>query len=158
MSIAVFDIDGVVADVRHRVHFVERRPRDWGRFFAGAAADALSEEGAGWALQAAADHDLVWLTGRPEWLRPVTTRWLGQHGLPTGRLVMRPDGDYRPAREYKVAELRKMARRDEIVVFVDDDPEVVQAAARGRLHRLVGDLAASRPSAGGRPGTGRSDT
>jgi hypothetical protein len=111
------------------VRFVERRPRDWGRFFAGAAADSLSEEGAGWALQAAADHELVWLTGRPEWLRAITTRWLGQHGLPAERLVMRPDGDYRPAREYKVAELRRIARRDEIVVFVDDDPEVVRAAA-----------------------------
>jgi FMN phosphatase YigB (HAD superfamily) len=129
VSIAVFDIDGVVADVRHRVHFVERRPRDWGRFFAGAAADSLSEEGADWALRAAVDHDLVWLTGRPEWLRPVTTRWLGQHGLPAGKLVMRPDGDYRPAREYKVAELRRIARRDDIAVFVDDDPAVVRAAA-----------------------------
>ncbi|MFL6162655.1 MAG: hypothetical protein ACJ74U_10520 [Jatrophihabitantaceae bacterium] len=129
MSIAVFDIDGVVADVRHRVHFVERRPRDWGRFFAAAAADALSEVGAGWAKRAAADHDLVWLTGRPERLRAVTVRWLGQHGLPAGRLLMRADQDYRPAREYKVAELRRIAGRDQIAVFVDDDPAVIEAAA-----------------------------
>ncbi len=129
VSIAVFDIDGVVADVRHRVHFVERRPRDWGRFFAGAAADPLSEEGARWAREAASEHELVWLTGRPEWLRTVTTHWLDQHGLPAGRLLMRGDRDYRPAREYKLDELRKVAADGEIAVFVDDDPAVVAAAA-----------------------------
>jgi len=125
----VFDIDGVVADVRHRVHFVERRPQNWGRFFAGAADDPVSEVGADWARKAAAEHDLVWLTGRPEWLRPVTARWLDQHELPAGPLLMRGDRDYRPAREFKLAELRKLAAQDEIVVFVDDDPLVIQAAA-----------------------------
>jgi len=129
VSIVVFDIDGVVADVRHRVHFVEQRPQDWGRFFAGAAKDPLSEVGADWARKAAAEHDLVWLTGRPEWLRPVTARWLDQHDLPAGPLLMRGNGDYRPARDYKLAELRKLATREQIVVFVDDDPMVVEAAA-----------------------------
>jgi FMN phosphatase YigB (HAD superfamily) len=128
VSIAVFDIDGVVADVRHRVHLVEPPRRNWLRFFQLAADDLPSPEGVQWALRAAADHELVWLTGRPEWLRTVTSRWLAQHGLPAGELVMRPEGDYRPARHYKVEALRGLADR-EIVVFVDDDPAVVQAAA-----------------------------
>ena len=128
MSIAVFDIDGVVADVRHRVHLVSPPRRNWSRFFELAKDDPPSAEGVDWALRAAADHDLVWLTGRPEWLRPVTTRWLERHGLPSGELLMRPDGDYRPARYYKVDALRTLADRD-IVVFVDDDPDVVHAAA-----------------------------
>jgi phosphoglycolate phosphatase-like HAD superfamily hydrolase len=128
VSIAVFDIDGVVADVRHRVHLVEPPRRNWMRFFELAKDDPPSPEGVSWALRAAADHELVWLTGRPEWLRPVTTRWLERHGLPAGELVMRPERDYRPARHYKVEALRTLADRD-IVVFVDDDPAVVQAAA-----------------------------
>src|SRR5262245_49979 len=33
------DIDGVVADAGHRLHLVERRPRDWDAFFAAAADD-----------------------------------------------------------------------------------------------------------------------
>ena len=128
MSIAVFDIDGVVADVRHRVHHVEPPRRNWRRFFELAAADPPSPEGVRWALRAARDHDLVWLTGRPEWLRAVTEDWLADRGLPAGELVMRPNDDYRPARSYKVEALRRLAGRD-IVVFVDDDPEVVRAAA-----------------------------
>jgi FMN phosphatase YigB (HAD superfamily) len=139
VSIVVFDIDGVVADVRHRVHFVEQRPQDWGRFFAGAAEDPLSATGADWSRKAATDHDLVWLTGRPEWLRPVTARWLDQHDLPAGPLLMRGNGDYRPARDYKLAELRKLAARDEIVVFVDDDPMVVEAAAAAGFTASLAD-------------------
>lgn len=129
VSIAVFDIDGVVADVRHRVHLVEGPRKNWGRFFEQASADAPSATGIDWALRAAAEHELVWLTGRPEWLRRVTADWLSDQGLPVGRLIMRPNHDYRPARDYKVAELRRLASTEQIVVFVDDDPKVVEAAA-----------------------------
>ncbi len=128
VSIAVFDIDGVVADVRHRVHHVERQPKNWGKFFGSAADDPGSATGIEWVQRAAQDYDIVWLTGRPEWLRAVTARWLQRHGLPAGQLIMRAEHDYRPARLLKVAELRLLADRD-IVVFVDDDPDVVQAAA-----------------------------
>jgi hypothetical protein len=34
--LAVFDLDGVLADVRHRLHFLDRRPKDWDGFFAAA--------------------------------------------------------------------------------------------------------------------------
>jgi FMN phosphatase YigB (HAD superfamily) len=129
VSIAVFDIDGVVADVRHRVHHVRRRPKDWERFFAAATDDPPSATGQRWAHRAAADHELVWLTGRPEWLRQVTRDWLVGHGMPDGQLIMRGSRDYRPARDYKLSELRKVARRDDVVVFVDDDPSVIEAAA-----------------------------
>ena len=39
LPLAIVDIDGVVADVRHRVHYVEQRPKDWKRFFAAAVRD-----------------------------------------------------------------------------------------------------------------------
>ena len=43
--LAVVDIDGVVADVRHRLHFIEGRPRQWDRFFAAAGDDPPQPEG-----------------------------------------------------------------------------------------------------------------
>ena len=33
---AVFDLDNTLASTAHRQHFLERRPRDWDRFFAAA--------------------------------------------------------------------------------------------------------------------------
>ncbi|MEO6701744.1 MAG: hypothetical protein ABI140_10420 [Jatrophihabitantaceae bacterium] len=128
MPIAVFDIDGVVADVRHRVRHVEGRHKNWGRFFDLAAKDTGSPEGISWVHRAAQTLEIVWLTGRPEWLRPVTAHWLATQALPEGQLIMRPDHDYRPARLYKLDQLRQLATR-EIAVFVDDDPDVITAAA-----------------------------
>ena len=34
--LAIVDIDGVVADVRHRLHHLDRRPKNWSAFFAAA--------------------------------------------------------------------------------------------------------------------------
>ena len=51
----MFDIDGVVADVRHRLHFLQRRPKDWPGFFAAAADDPGLAEGINRVL-AAVDH------------------------------------------------------------------------------------------------------
>ena len=71
--LAVFDVDGVVADVRHRVHHVRRH--NWRRFFAEADADPLLAEGAALVADLGTAHEIVWLTGRPAWLRAVTEDW-----------------------------------------------------------------------------------
>jgi hypothetical protein len=124
-QLAVFDVDGVVADVRHRLHHVTRRPKNWSRFFAGAGRDPALETGVTLALEYARDHDLVWLTGRPENLRGVTERWLASHGLPVTELIMRPPADRRPAREYKASRLLRLAETGDVRIVVDDDPAVV---------------------------------
>ncbi|HYN96856.1 MAG TPA: hypothetical protein VES42_23690 [Pilimelia sp.] len=124
MKVAVFDIDGVVADVRHRLHHIARQPKDWAGFFAGAADDPPLAPGVTLARRYAADHRLVWLTGRPESLRRVTRDWLARHDLPTGRLLMRPSHDHRPARDYKADQLRRIAGWGAVATVVDDDPAV----------------------------------
>ncbi|GIJ48702.1 hypothetical protein Val02_55880 [Virgisporangium aliadipatigenens] len=123
--LAVFDVDGVVADVRHRLHHVVNAPKSWTRFFAGAADDPPLETGVELARRWSAEHDIVWLTGRPESLRRVTERWLRDQGLPARRVLMRPANDRRPARLYKADRLAELAKRSTIAVVVDDDPDVV---------------------------------
>jgi hypothetical protein len=124
--LAVFDIDGVVADVRHRLHHL-RRPGRWSQFFHAAGEDPLLAEGAALVADLAREHDIVWLTGRPDWLRDTTAAWLAEHGLPGTELHMRPDGDYRPARIFKLGVLRRLGPRG-LAAFVDDDREVIDAA------------------------------
>jgi hypothetical protein len=139
--LAVFDVDGVVADVRHRLHHLHRRhanSRAWHRFFAEAGTDPLLSEGERLVADLAREHEIVWLTGRPEWLRAVTLDWLGRHGLPGDELHMRPDGDYRPARVYKLDVLRRLAPRG-IAAVIDDDPEVVDAGMRAGLPAVLAD-------------------
>jgi FMN phosphatase YigB (HAD superfamily) len=135
--LAVFDIDGVVADVRHRLHHLDP-PRSWHRFFAEAAADELLAEGARLVSELATRHDIVWLTGRPEWLRDITAEWLAGNGLPGTELHLRPHRDHRPARLYKGEVLARLSPRG-IAAFVDDDDEVVQAAVQAGFPAVLAD-------------------
>ena len=128
--VAVLDIDDVLADVRHRLPHIEGPRRDWDAFFGEVSADAVLHDGRAEALAAASSGlAIVYLTGRPERCRVDTVRWLSDHELPEGELVMRRDSDRRPARILKVEALRRLARTFEIAYLLDDDPEVIAAAA-----------------------------
>ncbi len=125
--LAVIDIDGVLADVRHRLHFLHRRPKDWKGFFAAARSDPPHPEGLALAAELATDHEIVLLTGRPEGCRADTEAWLDEHGIGYDLLVMRPGGDRRPAAEVKVGLLSMLASGRTVGAVVDDDVEVVAA-------------------------------
>ncbi len=123
----VLDIDGVLADARHRLHHLRGGRKNWGAFFAAAGDDPALDEGVRRAHDAARSHALVYLSGRPERLRGVTQGWLDGHGLPSGALLMRPDADHRPARVLKPQLLARVAAHGRIALVVDDDLEVCQA-------------------------------
>jgi phosphoglycolate phosphatase-like HAD superfamily hydrolase len=125
--LAVFDLDGVLADVRHRLHHLEQQPKDWAAFFRAAVDDPVHPEGLALATEAAADCEVVYLTGRPEQCRRDTVTWLRQHGLPEGALTMRGPRDRRPARLAKPELLHALARGRVVAVVVDDDLEVCDA-------------------------------
>ena len=135
--LAVFDVDGVVADVRHRLHHLDP-PRSWRAFFAGAADDPLLPEGAQLVADLGEQHEIVWLTGRPDWLRAATLDWFDRHGLPRGELHMRPEHDRRPARLYKVGVVRRLAPRG-VAAVVDDDPEVIDALLAAGYPAVLAD-------------------
>lgn len=139
-DVAVIDIDGVLADVGHRLHLIEGRPKDWAAFFAGAVEDPVLPEGAAVARQAAQDGlEVIYLTGRPERLRADTVAWLRRWGLPEGLVVMRPDRDHRPARVFKVQALRDMDR--DVAWVLDDDPEVLDALTEAGFSTRLADWA-----------------
>ncbi len=125
--LAVFDIDGVLADVRHRLPHLEQRHKDWDAFFAAAPDDPPLAAGVALAIESAKDCEVVYVTGRPERCREDTLQWFARHGLPPGRLSMRSGRDRRPARLAKPELLRRLAAGRVVAVVVDDDPEVCEA-------------------------------
>ena len=127
MSFAVFDIDGVLADVSHRLHHLQGRRKNWHGFFSQAADDPVLDEGRTRVHAAAADHAIVYLSGRPERMRGLTERWLAHHALPAGALVLRPNRDRRPARQLKPHLIAEVARAGEVAFVVDDDDDVCTA-------------------------------
>ncbi len=144
--LAVFDVDGVLADVRHRVHLVERRVKDWDAFFDAALDDPPLATGVALAVQSALDCEVVYVTGRPERCRVDTLAWFARHGLPAGRLEMRRERDRRPARTAKLELLRRLATDRVVAVCVDDDPSVCRAYAAAGFTVLQATWAHAQPS------------
>jgi hypothetical protein len=113
--------------VRHRLHHVRGGRRDWDAFFAAAAEDPALPAGLRTVAELAAAHDIAFVTGRPERTREQTRAWLAAQGLPTGVLVMRADGDHRPARVLKAELVAGLAADHDVAVVLDDDPAVCAA-------------------------------
>lgn len=125
--VAGIDIDGVLADPSHRLHFVSGRPKNWKGFFSQAHRDPPLPEG----IQRVQDLvtrgvAIVYVTGRPEYLRRPTRKWLADLGLPIDVMYMRPRGDFRPAPQVKLDVYRRIAVDYEIDVIWDDDTRVVE--------------------------------
>ena len=144
--LAVFDIDGVLADVRHRLHHVERRPKRWDAFFAAAIDDPPLRQGVALAQASAQDCDVVYVTGRPERCRADTLAWFARHGLPEGELRMRDDRDRRPARLAKPGLLRRLAAGRPVAVVVDDDAQVCAAYEAAGYRVLRADWMPAGPA------------
>lgn len=125
--LAVFDVDGVLADVRHRLRLLEASPKDWDAFFAAAVDDPPLAQGVALARESAVECEVVYVTGRPERCRADTVAWFALHGLPEGRLSMRRRRDFRPARVAKLELLQSMVIDRVVAVVVDDDLQVCQA-------------------------------
>lgn len=140
-QVAVLDIDGVIADARHRLHLIglsdhgialkesEARTRDWDAFYAAVSQDEILATGWDLAWSLAKRCEIVYLTGRRESTRADTESWLWErrHPLPPGQLLMRPDGDYRPGAELKLEMLGQHFIGRTVVLVVDDDPKVCDA-------------------------------
>jgi beta-phosphoglucomutase-like phosphatase (HAD superfamily) len=125
----IWDLDGTLSDDRARAHFVEveqGRKRNWRGYFDAIDADppiAASME----ILRAMnlAGIRTIFLTGRPDYTRPKTEAWLTANGLTEyDDLIMRPDGEFRPAGEFKVDEVRRLQEHYEIVCAFEDRIDV----------------------------------
>lgn len=99
--IVVFDIDGTVADVAHRLHWIETQPKNWEAFHGGIPYDPEIEPLANLARELALAHTVVFATGRDEKHRSNTVAWLNAHGMTYKKLYMRPNGDRRIDSEVK---------------------------------------------------------
>ncbi|GAA1702279.1 hypothetical protein GCM10009745_56950 [Kribbella yunnanensis] len=127
---AVLDIDATLSDTSRRIHYLERKPKDWDSFFAEAKNDAVLDEGLAVATTLAADHEIVYLTGRPERLRRDTLKWLKDNGFPDGTVYMRRNADRRAGAQMKLDRLKRLSEERKVAVLVDDDIKVCAVAEK----------------------------
>lgn len=139
----VFDIDGTIADVSDRLHYVTPPNRDWNTFF-----DRVIDDKPIWpiidlvniiSMHCVRDgsddpdrdqYDIVFVTGRPERCREQTVKWMAKYFGSVAfsfSIMMRADGDHRPDHVIKSEIIDQLIDQDcEIVFAVDDRDSVVQ--------------------------------
>ena len=106
--IAIVDIDGTIADVRHRLHHIQGPGRkNWKAFFEAMDHDTPIPDMIRQVHELESDHEIIVVTGRPEHYRRRTEKWLKENGIRYARLFMRPDGDHRPDYTVKAEVLRE---------------------------------------------------
>jgi phosphoglycolate phosphatase-like HAD superfamily hydrolase len=131
----IWDLDGTLSDDKARAHFVEverGRARDWHSYFDAIDTDppiAASME----VLRAmhAAGIRILFLTGRPEYTRPKTVRWLEANGLTEyDALLMRPENERRPAGLFKAEVVDRLRHDYELVCAFEDRIDVAERLRR----------------------------
>jgi len=119
-EIIIFDLDGTLADIEHRRHFVRgpadrgiRPPPghpdnnwkpDWDAFYQACVDDLPNQPVIDmWqTLRSSPRQYILWiLSGRSEVVRPKTEFWLEMHHIAPHRLLMRPEGDNTPDEQLK---------------------------------------------------------
>lgn len=128
-KIFVFDIDGTLADMSHRKHYVASKPKNWIAFDAAIQFDKPFTDII-FLLKMCLElnHTVILCTGRSERTRSVTVNWLRDNGVEYTQLYMRTNDDHRQDSIVKV-ELLQMIREEhgEPFIWFDDRQQVVDA-------------------------------
>lgn len=122
------DLDGTLADIEHRVHYVTQNKPDWKSFYAEIPKDSLHL----WCKELieamhGRGYKVIFVTGREEYTRSDSEKWLDRHNLSGIPLLMRSKGDTREdAMVKKDIYLRDIRPFYEVLFVVDDRRSVVE--------------------------------
>jgi predicted secreted acid phosphatase len=123
----LFDIDGTVANLSHRLHHIQKAPKDWDAFFDACRDDTPIAAIVSLAVHLQSTSTIVYVSGRSDRTRESTVWWLKQHGINNGPIYMRKEGDRRPDNIVK-SELLDQILADgyEPIMVFDDRNQVVK--------------------------------
>ena len=120
--LVVFDIDGTLANIEHRLDYVRSKPKNWKAFDAGIPNDKVNEPVAKvFYAMVAEGNTIVLASGRNERTREATEKWLYENSF-FGfdiKLYMRKADDFRNDSIVK----REML--DEIIADYGKKPDMV---------------------------------
>lgn len=125
----VVDIDGTIANVEHRLHFMKSTPKNNEAFHDACDKDEPIEEMIELVQGLMVRYNIIFCTGRPEKVRKKTSDWITKHIKPFEYplIVMREDGDERKDEIVKPEELSKVIPLDKIAFILEDRTSVVKA-------------------------------
>lgn len=127
--IYVWDIDGVLADNRHREHFILKGDRE--SFYD--PAQVIKDEPIHCTIELLialdeAGYENYLLSARRSNLEEVTIEWLKCYEIPYSKLIVRDVGDPRGHAIWKADILRKLDEEEDLIAFYDNEKENCQLA------------------------------
>lgn len=129
MATVIFDLDGTLCDITHRLHYIQNGNKDWDGFYAACSADVPKPAIIELALMCEdAGHKIIISSGRSENVREQTKQWLFDNGVPYHELSMRPDGCFVPDNALKKAWLDQglYGAKEDILFVVEDRDSMVK--------------------------------
>ena len=148
-DVILCDLDGTLADVNHRLHFINnpdgtkktRKESDWDSFHTECINDAPNRDvieimeslirGAwmGCNICGSYERKVYFLSGRNDVVRAETVEWLQKHVHEDWDyeelLIMRKNGDFRPETEVKLEMVRELGLTPDDVLCILDDRQCV---------------------------------
>jgi predicted kinase len=134
--IVLCDIDGTLADGRHRERFVQGDKKDWDSYYSLLEHDAPIDLVARWVRELFKDHTVCIVSGRPDTYQKKTIAWLDKHEIPYHWIFMRPGNDKRPDVQIK-NDILKNIPKDKIFMAIDDRPCVIREVWRVNGVRVI---------------------
>jgi phosphoglycolate phosphatase-like HAD superfamily hydrolase len=126
-DIIVFDLDGTIALIEHRRHFVEGKKKNWRKFFQASVDDPPNQPVIEVLRSLYRTEHEIWISsGRSDEVREQTVQWLQSHEVPYHQLIMRHAGDFTPDHELKRSWLvRGIIPKERVLIVFDDRDKVV---------------------------------
>lgn len=127
----IVDLDGTLANITHRRHFVEnKKKKDWKSFNSHILKDELNVWCREIMNRMKTDHSIIIVSGRTDALKADTMAWLERHQVHYDYLHMRKEKDHRDDRIVKKEIYEQFIKPDYQVLFVLDDRSKVVAMWR----------------------------
>ncbi len=142
-KLIICDIDGTIANIEHRLHYIKGPKKDWDSFTKMCVFDEPYEDvieildslihGWTWDVCCSVEREFYFFSGRSEVAREATEEWLKKH-IPVIRehdnknweLHMRKEGDFRNDVEVKREMIHSLnIKPDDVLCILDDRQGVV---------------------------------
>ena len=128
-DVVVCDIDGTIADIKHRLHYVKDGKKDWDGFFSKMDKDSLREDVFEILKEKESEgKQIIFVSARPEDYREVTKKWLEDNVKLESPLMlfMRSKGDSRPDTIVKNQIYNNYLKDMNVTLVIDDRPCVIR--------------------------------
>jgi len=122
----IVDVDGTLAGIDHRLHFLDEKPKNWSQFHENCTNDKLNY----WCYEIIEGLNsrgflTLLLTGRGEEFRQVSESWLSEKKINYHKLFMRSFGDRRSDSIIKEEIYKKDIEPNFDISFVIEDRKSV---------------------------------